>query len=180
MSYSESVMKALLNLFILVLILLPTRLSHGQNSASSRATLTDLPGVTIYVEPMAKQMEEKGMTDFVVGVEVERRLKEAGVTILDPEQDEPPVVGSPTLYLTVTAVFDDLVEQCAYSIRLEVTQTIHLERDPHATVEHVPTWSVGGIGVYAKGWREAIIDDVVGYTEEFIEAYFTANPNLRN
>jgi hypothetical protein len=140
--------------------------------------MADLPGVQIYVEPMSKDMEEKGMTDFVLSVEVERRLKEAGVAILRPEVDDP-TPGSPMLYLTVTTVFDELVEQCAYAIRLELTQTVHLDRDPDSTLDNVATWSVGGVGVYSKGWHQAIIDDVLGYTDQFIEAYFTTNPAMR-
>jgi len=33
------------------------------------------------------------------------------------------------------------------------------------------------VGVYAKGWRQAMLDDVVTYTDEFIDAFLAANPS---
>jgi hypothetical protein len=128
---------------------------------------------------VAKDMEEKGMTTFVFAVEIERRLKQAGVRVLNVEFDEP-VAGNPTLYLSVTAVIDEYVEHCAYSIRLELTQNVSLERRPDTTLEGIATWSTGGVGVYAKGWRQAILDDVSAYTDQFIDAYFAANSKQEN
>jgi hypothetical protein len=161
----------------ILLLLSPTGVTYGQNSPGTRASLADIPGVSIHVEPVTKEMEEKGMTDFVFSVEIERHLKDAGVTVLNPEFDDP-VPGSPVLAVAVTTVIDEYIEHCAYAIRLELTQTIQLERNPESIIEHVPTWSVGGVGVHGKGWREAIIDEVGGYTDEFIDAYFAANPAL--
>ncbi|MDH3215231.1 MAG: hypothetical protein OEN01_02935 [Candidatus Krumholzibacteria bacterium] len=171
-------MKALLCLSSIALLVVLLDPASAQNSAETRATLIDLAGVSIYVEPPAKALEEKGMTDFVLEVEVERRLKEAGVPVLDFDIQDPPP-GMPTLYLEVTAVIDEAVEQISYAIRLELTQSVRLERDPTSDGLYAPTWSVGGVGVYAKGWREAIIDDVLSYTDQFINAYFSANPDAK-
>jgi hypothetical protein len=119
------------------------------------------------------------MTTFVFSVELERLLKQAGVRVLNTEF-EPAVEGNPTLYLSVTAVIDDYVEHCAYSIRLELTQTVSLERKPDTTIESVATWSTGGVGVYAKGWRQAMLDDVGNYTDQFIDAYLAVNSHKEN
>jgi hypothetical protein len=75
----------------------------------------------------------------------------------------------------VTAVIDEYVEHCAYSIRLELTQTVRLERNPDVTVAGVPTWSTGGVGVYGKGWRQTLIDDVGGYVDQFIDTFAETN-----
>jgi hypothetical protein len=118
------------------------------------------------------------MTEDVFRVEVERCLKENGVKVLNPAVDDIEQ-GNPILYLDITTVFEEGIERCQYGIRLELTQTVRLERNPGHAVFHVPTWSVGGIGIYQVGWREALIDDVVGFTEQFVEAFYQANPALR-
>ena len=169
-------MKTVLILFVFIFAV-PISPAHGQNSAETRTTLANLPGVAIHVARLAVEIESLGITSGVLGVEVERRLKAAGLTVLHPEVQQP-VPGDPTLYLDVTAVIEDPPDQISYAIRLELTQTVRLERDPSFQVFHVVTWSVGGVSVHAKSWRRAIIEDVVGYTDEFVTAYFAANPDL--
>ncbi len=170
-------MKTLSILFALLTLCHAGR-CHADEPAGAMNSLAGLSGIAIFVEPVATDMGEKGMTTFVFSVEIERRLKEAGVRVLHLDYDDP-IDGNPTLYLVVTAVIDEHVEHCAYSIRLELTQTVQLERNPDVTVVGVPTWSTGGVGVYGKGWRQAVIDDVGGYMDQFIEAYAAANTNTR-
>ncbi|UCH84448.1 MAG: hypothetical protein JSW50_01795 [Candidatus Latescibacterota bacterium] len=150
----------------------------AQNSEVTRATLVGLPGVMVYVDSLAQHLVVRGMTEDVFRVEIERRLLEGGVKLLNPAVDGA-VPGNPILYLGITTLFDEGVERCHYAIRLELTQTARLERNPGFAVFNVPTWSVGGIGVYQIEWRKAMIDDVLGFTEEFIEAFFMANPLLK-
>lgn len=152
-----------------------TTASWAQNSAVTRATMLGLPGVSIYVDSLSSEMVEKGMTRSVFKMKILLRLQEAGIPVLNLEVDEP-VPGSPTLLLSITTLFDDVIDQCTYNIRLELTQTVRLERDPFFIVENVPTWSVGGIGVYASGWRDAMVEDVLGFTDQFVNAFVEANP----
>lgn len=149
--------------------------TYGQNSAETQATLRGLPGVSFFVEPLDSSLEEKGMTHEVLSAHLERELRQGGVPIFYPVSvDEIP--GNPTLYLAVTAVVNDQADQCACSIRLELMQTVHLGRDPEVEIYNAPTWSVGGVGMYYKNWRQDMIDDVAGYARRFVEAYFIANP----
>jgi hypothetical protein len=170
-------MKMLSILFIL-LTLCDAGQCRADNSTGAVNSLAGLPGVAIFVEPVAKDLEETGMAAFVFRVEIERRLKEAGVRVLNLEYDDP-IEGDPTLYLAVTAVVDEYVEHCAYSIRLELTQTVRLERNPEVTVTGVPTWSTGGVGVYGKGWRQTMIDDVGGYVDQFTDTFAATNTDTR-
>jgi len=152
--------------------------ANAQNSEVSRATLVGLSGVSVYVDSLAQHLVDRGMTEDVFRVEVERRLKESGVVVLIPAVDGA-VPGNPVLYVGITTVFEEGIERCQYGIRLELTQTARLERNPGHAVFHVPTWSVGGIGIYQTGWRDALLDDVLGFTEQFIEAFYKANPLLK-
>jgi len=140
-----------------------------------RVTLAGLPGVSVYVDSVSVEMIDKGMTADVFRVEIERRLLEAGVPLLNRNADEP-VVGDPVLYVGITTLFEGAPEQCVYGIRVELIQDVRLERNPDVLVPGVPTWSVGGVGIHGIRWREAIVDDVLGFTEQFIIAFFEANP----
>ena len=90
----------------------------------TRATLVDILGVAIHVEQLADEIENKGITNGVLHVEVERRLKEAGLTVFNAAVEPP--AGNPTLYLDVTAVMDIGIDQISYSIRLEDPLTSHM------------------------------------------------------
>ena len=62
---------------------------------------------------------------------------------------------------------------------MELTQSVQLERTPDITVDGVPTWSTGGLGVCGKGWRQVLLDDVGSYVDQFVEAYAAANTSTR-
>jgi hypothetical protein len=131
--------------------------------------------VVVYVDTLPADMPQKGITRDVIKLNVERRLREAGISVLIPPLKEP-LPGTPVLYLGLTTIFDEVERGCVCSIRLELTQTVRLDRNPDFVVFGMPTWSVGGVAVYHKKWREAMIQDVLAFTDEFIDAYYTANP----
>ena len=166
----------MLSTLAVVLIALSAGPALGQEPMTAHPALADLGGVAIAVEPVDSALADKGMTTFVFSVQLERALKDRGVPVLNIEGGET-APGDPTLYLTVTAVVDDRVDHCAYSLRLELTQNVNLERNPVTRLVRVPTWTIGGVGVYGKGWRQAMLDDLVRFTDEFALAYEAANHN---
>lgn len=147
----------------------------AQNTPETRATLAGLEGVAMQVVPVPVDLADRGITTMVLAVEVERVLKEGGVPINYPVPPDT-VAEGPYLSLEVVALLDPYVDQVVYSIRLEFVQAVVLDRDETHRVYSAPTWSVGGTGVYSDGWRQAIIDDVVAFTGQFVEAYNLANP----
>ncbi|MEJ2719529.1 MAG: hypothetical protein P8181_00115 [bacterium] len=171
-------MKFSTTIALIVTTLLISTQTRGQNSEVSRATLVGLPGVMVYVDSLAQHLVDRGMTEDVFRVEIERCLRENGVKLLNPAVDGE-VPGNPILYVGITSIFQEGLERVHYGIRVELTQTVRLERNPGLAVFNVPTWSVGGIGFYGVGWRDAMISDVVGFTQQFIDAFYTANPLLR-
>jgi hypothetical protein len=147
----------------------------GQNSAESRATLSGIRGVVVYVDTLSPALPQKGITRDVLKLKVERCLRDAGVPVLEAPLKER-VAGDPVLMLGVATVFDDEGRRCACSLRLEFTQTVRLERNPGHVVFGMPTWSVGRVGLYTNRWREELIEDVYLLTDEFIDAYYRGNP----
>ncbi len=170
-------MRVLFGLLLVLNVALTTP-SFAQNTAASCSTMVGVPGVAIYVDSLSIEMIEKGMTERVFAVEIERLLLEAGVPILRPDVNEEDieVPGNPVLYVGIMTVFQLGGTQCHYGIRVEFTQTVRLERNREHIVDHVPTWGVVGMGVYSAGWRDAILDDVGEFTRQFIDAYAKANP----
>ena len=170
-------MRVLFGLFLVLSVVLTTP-SFAQNTAPSCSTMVGVPGVAIYVDSLSVEMIEKGMPEGVFVAHIEKLLVEAGVPILHPDvkDEDREVPGNPVLYVGITTVFQLGRMECLYGIRVEFTQTVRLERNREHIVEHVPTWGVGGMGVYAAGWRDAILDDVGEFTRQFIDAYAKANP----
>ena len=58
----------------LLLCVVLTDASRGQNSADSRATLAEIPGVIVYVDTLSPDMPQKGMTRSAIKLNVEKRL----------------------------------------------------------------------------------------------------------
>jgi hypothetical protein len=151
--------------------------ARGQNSPETRATLGGLRGVAVYVDSLSPDMPQKGITRGMIMTKVETRLREARILVLRTASEEVSP-GDPLLYVGVTSIFDGMGGGggCVCAIRMELTQTVRLFRNPGYVVFHVPTWGVGGVGVYSKRWREELIEDVLAYTDEFIDAFYRANP----
>ena len=159
-----------------ILLLAPLLgLTFGQNLPTTRNSLVGLEGVYIFVEPMLPEVEERGITDAVLAAEVERRLRAAGVEVLDVESTDAAPPYLPTLYVDVTALVEDGIEQCVYGIRIELIQSVKLERDDTLPALHAPTWSVTGVGIHTRGWRQAILNDTGDFVDEFADAFLQAN-----
>ena len=161
------------SLFMSLVLSSPT---HGQNSENSRLSLQGLSSVVVYVDSLTTEMEEEGVTQFMLHSHIVRRLKDAGMEVLNTNAGVEIPETAPMLYVNVTATIDKHVDFVAYGIRVELTQGVRLERDPETAVFYVPTWSTGGVGVLTKRWQEALLEDVLEYTDEFVEALVEANP----
>lgn len=170
-------MKKRLGTMCLGTLLVAAGLTLGRPPAKSGPTFAGLEGVAIVVDSLAENIETMGITHGVLSAYVEQRLRDAGVEVV-PLEGPRAQPGDPALHVTVMTLWDQYVGQVTYSIHLSLTETVRLERDPELTVR-APTWSTGGIGICAKGWRKALVDDVLAFTDEFIGAYAAANADAR-
>jgi hypothetical protein len=150
--------------------------SHGQNSADSRPSMTGLRGVLVQVERLAPEVEDKGITSFVLAAEIESRLKDSGIPVLRAGSAGV-APGFPTLYVEVNAMFDKYSDRCTWSVRVDFMQYVRMERNPDTRAVMASTWSVGGVGFVMEDWRKAIVDNVLYYTDQFVAAFAAANPD---
>jgi hypothetical protein len=159
----------------LALVLVWPGPSAGQNSPEYRGALAGIRGLVLYVDTLSTEMPQKGITRDVLRLKLGKQLRDAGIPVVEaPLRDRIP--GDPVLVLAVTAIFDERNRRCVCSLRMDLTQTVRLDRNPGYVVFGVPTWSIGRLGLYTKHWREEMIEDVYSLADEFIDAYYGANP----
>lgn len=167
--------KWLMVLIVIVLTLAFQSSVFAINGKSNRATLRGLSGVGVLVEQLAPEIEREGLIKNQLQIEVELKLKMAGIKVLTREEClETP--GEPYLYVNVnvnTAKTESDIYP--YSIDLLLMQKVSLLRDPGQTTYAV-TWSTGGVGSIEK----SILSQLRGSMEEmvdlFIKTYLSENP----
>lgn len=168
-------MKTLVAISIAAALLLGVPLSEQEDAPPFPSTFEGLRGVMIQVEPPDSSLENAGITAFVISTAVEKRLKESGVPVYPPG-DPALAPGFPALYVQVSALYDEFSKQCTWSIRVELNQFVRMERDPDTIAIAASTWSVGGLGYQVKNWRQALIDDILVYVDQFVAEFAEANP----
>jgi hypothetical protein len=148
----------------------------GADTSLRDGTLAGLTGVDVVVAKMSGHAADAGITQVWGETYLEERLTEAGVPLLTLEE-RLQTPGFPYLFLTVTVTRVGEHPLFAYTVRLELQQSVLLDRDRtiHAPA---PTWSSAAKLGYAGELKvEAAIKEIVGaMAGEFITAYAAANP----
>jgi hypothetical protein len=145
------------------------------NGKPNQATLRGLKGVGVLVEKLPPEVEQGGLNRNQLQVEVEFKLRLAGIKVLTKEEafNTP---GEPFLYINInvnTAKTESDIYP--YSIDLLLIQKVSLVRDPKQTAYAV-TWSTGGVGSIGKPMLGQLRENVEEMVDVFIKAYFAENP----
>src|SRR5713226_9100936 len=117
-------------IFVITCLLVAPGATNAVDSEWTRATLKGLQGVRVVVEKMAPEEERAGLAQATLQTDVELKLRQAGIRVLsETEWDATP--GRPWLYLQVGthAPRQERSELSAFSIRLELSQRVVLERN---------------------------------------------------
>ena len=138
--------------------------------------LRGLRGVSLLVAETDPALHDRGITAEVIESGVALTLRQAGIPILNHGDPGEPS-GNPTLFIEVLALLNEDADTCTYSVQLELTQNVQLDRDDAVRLEFVPTWRTGGLAHADQQWRAAILDEVQLYAEQFVDAYLAANPH---
>ena len=163
-----------LMLMVLVFVVIESPL-FGINGKSNRATLKGVKGVGILVENLSQEVEREGITKNQLQIELEFKLREAGIKVLTKEECLT-VPGEPYLYINInlnTAKTENDVYP--YSIDVMFIQKVSLVRDPQQTTYSV-TWSTGGVGSISKQLLNQLRSSVSDIVDIFIQAYLAENP----
>ena len=103
------------------------------NGLSNRATLRGLKGVGVLVEKLPPEVEQEGLKRDQLQMEVESRLRRAGVKVLTKEEafNTP---GEPYLYININVnIAKTEADIYPYGIDMSLIQKVSLLRDPKLT-----------------------------------------------
>ncbi len=171
-------MKEWLKVMIVMLSALNLTLSSplfAINGVSNRATFRGLKGVGVLVEKLPPEVEQEGFKRDQIQMEVESKLRTAGIKILTKEEafNTP---GEPFLYININVnIAKTESDIYPYSIDLLLIQKVSLVRDPKLT-SYAITWSTGGVGSIAKPILSQLAESIEKMVDIFIKAYLAENP----
>jgi hypothetical protein len=147
----------------------------GINGLSNRATLKGLKGVGVLVENLSLEVEKEGLRKNELQLEVEFKLREAGINVLSKEESlKSP--GEPYLYINVNLNTSKTENEVyPYSIDMLFIQKVSLLRNPQQATYAV-TWSTGGVGSITKQLVSQLRSSVSEMVDIFIKSYHAENP----
>jgi hypothetical protein len=137
--------------------------------------LIGLPCITVWVDSLSAALEEEGIRRDALCDTIAHGLQSAGIEVVDADTIGA-VPGAPTLVLHLDVLLQAGIAQVCYSVRLELTETVCLERDESVVARRVPTWGRSSMGLVAGGWKDDLIKDVLLHAEAFRDEFLAANP----
>lgn len=175
-------MKKLVLPVVLVLSAAAGGLAIAENTPTTRLSLKGLHPIGIRVEPIAAEAQKDGLSARAIHAAVHSQFRKAGLRVLTPEQRRQ-TLRRPCLVVNVATSKLNTGEHL-YSIQVEVTQWVASLANPKLTV-------TAAIPVPAKTWSPATVFGIApadqmnrdvrsavdAMVEEFIDAYYKANPS---
>ena len=149
-------------------------------SLSDMESLRGLEGVEVLVEELNAELENFNLTMVQIQVDVESKLRMAGIEILSKEENEKiQPRRKPYLYIQIHSYKpQSRRDVIAFNVDIALNQKIAIPGHPDFKKKsfYAPTWYKSIVGVVG-GEKIAFIRDVVkDLTGKFTEAYLTANP----
>jgi len=142
-------------------------------SARERASLTGLKGLTVLVSGIDDSDEPAPVTRRGLQVEVETRLQEAGIRVLDPE-DWLQAPGRPTLHLAVRLLRHD-VGVVVVVASLDLAQDVRLEADPSRRTTAITWRAQRGPGLVGAYGLAALRHEALALVDRFVADFLAVN-----
>ena len=144
--------------------------ASANDSQAERVSLTGLTTLSVVVEDLAPVAQNNGLTQVALETEVERRLRQAGISIT-PDADA-------YLYVHVIVADPGSSLPLPYVIDVALMQEVTLPRGLKTrTPLQCQTWWVNSLGLTGPDrLRSAVGDRVNEFVDQFIRAYRSVNP----
>ena len=124
------------------------------------------------VEHPNKDAERDGLSRSVLIVDVELRLRQAGITVLSADSDDAPI-----LYVAVTAVRSRYEPVYAYFVEIDLRQVVVLGRNVSFSTYAATWWATATVAtVGAARFPDSVRGSIRNQVDEFINAYLAVNP----
>jgi len=134
-------------------------------------SLKGVRAVKIVVESIPPEIEQAGLTTSQLRADVQLRLQQSSIHV-----DEGAVTSA--LYVNVNAILNQESLLYAYGARVEFMQPVVVKRI--ALTTGGTTWSAGTIGFADRDKLSSSARQAVGdLTDEFVNAFLSANPKLQ-
>ena len=134
-----------------------------------RASLRGIKKVLVAVEPLGPEVENEVLNTEQIQSDVEQMLREAGIEVAKPYSKDVP-------YLYVKPTIIKETGGYIYNIGVEVCQAVSLKGSPAIQLTPACTWSVGSVGMTHD--VNTIRHNIEVYAGEFVNAYFSVNPQM--
>jgi hypothetical protein len=152
----------------IALFLFSTAIARADDDIYSRVSLRGLESIQVVVEELQPEVEQNGLTAIAVRTDVELKLRQAGIRVLD-------TTAAIWLHVSVS-VLTSKDGIWPFMIQVELSQPVALARDPSILMASIYTWSVSGFGKVGRLNVRSLRDDVRDQVDKFINAYLAANP----
>lgn len=144
------------------------------NGKSNLATLRGLKGVGVIIENLPPEVEKAGLLKKQLQVEVEFKLRSAGIKVLTREECMK-TPGEPYLYINININTSKTESNIyPYTVDAMLIQKVMLLRDPDK-ITYAVTWSIGGVGSIDKNTLLGLRINVEEVVDKFIIAYLNEN-----
>ena len=163
-------MRNTLAAFLAVCVLGFAPRARANDSDTERVTLTGLATVSIVVEELSAIAKKSGLTTAALEADVERRLKQAGISITSD--------ADAYLYVHVTVADPGPSLPLPYLVEVALMQEVTLPRGVKTrTPLQTATWWVNSLGLAGPDRLRASVNDKVGeFADNFARAYRSVNP----
>lgn len=138
-----------------------------------RASLKDLDGVRVAVEPVPASLESRGVTTAALKTAIESQLRRAGIEVLG-QGDFP--TGDPHLRVTVS-LSQERSRLVACSVQVDFVQIVFLRRNPAVTFNRAQTWKADAqLALVPTGQvADTIRRELTRQVDQFVEDYRAIN-----
>jgi hypothetical protein len=144
--------------------------ASANDSAAERASLTGLTRVSVVVEDLSAVAGKNGLTGAALQSDVERRLRQAGITVAAD--------ADAYLYVHVTVADPGSSLPLPYVVEVALMQEVTLPRGLRTrTPLQCATWWVNSLGMSGPDrLRTGVSDRVAEFADQFIRAFRSVNP----
>jgi len=144
--------------------------ASANDSAAERASLTGLTRVSVVVEDLSAVAGKNGLTGAALQSDVERRLRQAGITVAAD--------ADAYLYVHVTVADPGSSLPLPYVVEVALMQEVTLPRGLRTrTPLQCATWWVNSLGMSGPDrLRMGVSDRVAEFADQFVRAFRSVNP----
>lgn len=172
-----------------LLLCIVSNANAQSNDVLSRKSMEGITAFGLVIDDPTSDLQMNGITRAMIRSDVELRLRRQGLRFLDDDAltKEP---GGPYLRVIVTGRRTAAPQLIGFVISVQFEQAVLPTRYLGRAGDNTPrpektvfaaTWGVNGLGsAGTEAAARVIRDGLAVFVDQFIDAYLTANPPLKN